>query len=105
MTLSEGIRRITSLPAGAFRLEARGLLRRGYFADIVVFDPEAISDRATYVRPFDRPDGIHHVIINGRIVVRDGECVPQEAGRRLRPCYSSVRRRRGLEQFSWQWGQ
>lgn len=91
MTLSEGIRRITSLPAGAFKLEARGLLRRGYFADIVVFDPEAISDRATYVRPFDRPDGIHHVIINGRIVVRDGECVPQGAGRRLRPCYSSVR--------------
>lgn len=85
MPLQEGIRRITSLPARTFGLSGRGLVREGFFADVVVFDPSAIRDRATFGDPFRPPDGIRYVLVNGAVAVSDGELSGEEpAGMILR---------------------
>ncbi|UCG78474.1 MAG: D-aminoacylase [Nitrospirota bacterium] len=76
MGLEEGIRRITSFPAETFGLAGRGMIKEGYYADITVFDQKTVIDKATYKEPFSRPEGIHHVIINGKISVFDGELIP-----------------------------
>ncbi|HCJ10689.1 MAG TPA: aminoacylase, partial [Clostridiales bacterium] len=62
----------------------RGLLARGAWADIVVFDPETISDRATVKEPYLAPTGIKLVLVNGRVAVDDGEVTGERAGRVLR---------------------
>jgi N-acyl-D-amino-acid deacylase len=67
VALDEAIRRMTSLPATVFRLERRGLIRRGYYADLVIFDASTIADRATYKRPLLAPRGIEYVIVNGKV--------------------------------------
>lgn len=85
LPLEEGIRRITSFPAETFGIAARGRIRSGFFADLVVFDPASIKDNATYRSPFEKPDGINYVIINGKVVVRNGEPVLRnKPGRILR---------------------
>jgi N-acyl-D-aspartate/D-glutamate deacylase len=76
VTMEEAIRRMTSLPAAKFRLPDRGVLRPGYWADIVIFDPDTISDRATYDDPRQYPTGIPFVLVNGRVVV--DACSPAE---------------------------
>ncbi|MDP1569060.1 MAG: D-aminoacylase [Vicinamibacterales bacterium] len=63
--LEEAIRRMTSVAATQFGLVRRGIVREGYFADLVVFDPATVADRATFERPHQYPVGIHHVIVNG----------------------------------------
>jgi N-acyl-D-amino-acid deacylase len=73
MPLEEAIRRLTSLPAQNLRLSGRGLLEPGHFADVVVFDPDRIEDRATYDDPHRYASGVLHVAVNGTLVVRDGE--------------------------------
>lgn len=73
--LEEAIRRITSLPAQRFGLRHRGILRRGAYADLVVFDPITIGDRATYTAPTQEPVGIDYVLINGQVVVDHGELI------------------------------
>jgi N-acyl-D-amino-acid deacylase len=73
MSLEEGIRRLTSLPAANHKLPGRGLLRAGYFADLVIFDPAIIADKATFEAPFQYAVGVQHVFINGRQVLKDGE--------------------------------
>lgn len=80
LSLEEAIRKMTSLPATVFGLERRGLIRRGYYADLVIFDAAAISDRATYRSPFLPPRGIVHVVVNGRITVTES----QSQAKRLR---------------------
>jgi N-acyl-D-amino-acid deacylase len=82
--LPEAIRKITSLPAETFGLNKRGLLKEGYRADIVVFDPEEITDRATFDEPFVPPLGIRHVFVNGRPVVLDSKPTGQRPGKVLR---------------------
>ncbi|MBV8149994.1 MAG: amidohydrolase family protein [Candidatus Eremiobacteraeota bacterium] len=72
-TTEEAVRRMTSLPARIFGLRGRGRIAVGGYADLVVFDPEQIADRATYEEPYQAPDGIRHVSVNGEFVVRDGE--------------------------------
>jgi N-acyl-D-amino-acid deacylase len=72
LTLEQAVRKVTSFPAQRFRLGKRGLLAPGYEADVVVFDPDEISDRATYEEPNQFPDGISHVLVNGRITVEHG---------------------------------
>jgi len=72
-SLPEAIRRITSLPAKTFKLENRGCLSPGCHADIVVFDPGAIADRATFDRPHRYASGVVHVFVNGVQVLRNGE--------------------------------
>jgi N-acyl-D-amino-acid deacylase len=71
--LEEAIRKMTSLPATAFRFQDRGLLRAGYVADLTLFDPDTVIDRATFEKPHQYAAGIVHVIVNGYPVFRQGE--------------------------------
>jgi N-acyl-D-amino-acid deacylase len=82
--LAEAVRKMTSLPADVFGLKDRGRLVEGCLADIVVFDPEKIVDRATYAEPYDPPSGLTWVLVNGAPVVEDGEHRGLRAGRVLR---------------------
>ena len=81
---AEAVRRMTSLPAAQFGLRDRGIVALGKHADLVVFDPERIVDRATYERPFAPPDGIRDVFVNGRAVLRDEEMTGARPGQVLR---------------------
>ena len=85
LSLPEAIRRITSLPAARYGIKDRGAIRKGYHADIVVFDDETICDRSTPDRPDVFPDGISLVTINGKIVL-EGQKYDDaaDAGRILR---------------------
>jgi N-acyl-D-amino-acid deacylase len=73
MTLQEGVRRLTSLPAGNLRLDQRGSLKEGYFADVVCFDAEKIIDRATFTEPHQYSTGMINVLVNGTPVLYQGE--------------------------------
>jgi N-acyl-D-amino-acid deacylase len=84
MDWREGIRRLTALPADIVGLEGRGRLAEGAWADLVVFDRETISDRATYQRPWVPPSGIRHVFVNGERIVADGRHTGALPGRVLR---------------------
>jgi len=72
LTLEEAVRKMTSFPAGRFKLGKRGLIAPGYAADLVVFDPETILDTATYEDPKHFPEGISHVLVNGAKAVEAG---------------------------------
>jgi N-acyl-D-amino-acid deacylase len=82
--LEEAVRRLTSLPAQNLRLRGRGLLEPGYFADVVVFDPDRIQDHATYDGPHRYATGVEHVAVNGTLVLRDGEHTGALPGRVVR---------------------
>ncbi len=82
--LHEAIRKMTSLPAQAFKLRKRGLLREGMFADVVIFDPEKVIDKATFSNPHQYPEGIEYVIVNGKIVIEKGKRKKVLPGRVLR---------------------
>ncbi|MFM1770062.1 MAG: hypothetical protein RJA22_2591 [Verrucomicrobiota bacterium] len=84
LTLPEAIRRMTSLPAGILKLDRRGALLPGHFADVVVFDPARIQDHATYERPHQYATGVHHVWVNGVQVLRSGTHTGAKPGRVLR---------------------
>jgi N-acyl-D-amino-acid deacylase len=79
--LAEAVRRLTSLPANNLRLKQRGMLKEGYFADVVVFDPKMIQDRATFEQPHQFATGMVHVFVNGTQVLRDGEHTGAKPGR------------------------
>jgi len=83
-TLEDAVRRLTSFPAGNLRLERRGALRPGYFADVVVFDPATLGDRATYDQPHQYAIGMRQVFVNGTQVLRDGRHTGAAPGRFLR---------------------
>ena len=82
--LAEAIRRLTSLPAENLKLKKRGVLKVGYFADVVVFDPETIQDHATYEKPHQFSTGVRHVFVNGMQVLKDGEHTGAKPGRVVR---------------------
>ncbi|MEZ5400066.1 MAG: D-aminoacylase [Bryobacteraceae bacterium] len=84
LTLEDAIRRMTSLPARTFRLADRGLLRPGFAADIVLFDPARVEDRATYPEPHQYSAGFDSVIVNGVLAIHDGEWTGSLGGRALR---------------------
>ncbi len=86
LTLEDAIRKMTSKPAEVFRYERRGLLKPGYFADVVVFNPETVIDKGTFANPVQYPEGIEHVLVNGQVVVDCGVYHPRPAGRILRRC-------------------
>ncbi len=69
LNLPEAIKKMTSLPAAKMKLKDRGSIREGNYADLVVFDPETISDKATYTEPKQYPEGIDYVLVNGQIVI------------------------------------
>jgi N-acyl-D-amino-acid deacylase len=82
--LTEAIRRLTSLPASNLRISRRGLLKPGYFADVVVFDPLTIQDHATFDKPHQYSTGVVQVFVNGVQVLRDGEHTGAKPGRVVR---------------------
>ena len=71
--LEEAVRKMTSLPARHFRLDRRGLLKEGFAADVVVFDPRTVRDAATFEKPHQYAVGLPFVLVNGTVVVRNGE--------------------------------
>ncbi len=84
ISLQEGIRRITGLPAANLKIKKRGMLKVGNYADVVVFDPDTIIDHATFENPHQYASGIHHVFVNGIQVLRDGEHTGELPGRAVR---------------------
>jgi N-acyl-D-amino-acid deacylase len=84
MDWQEGIRRLTSLPADVLGLVGRGRIQEGAWADLVLFDRDAVADRATYRHPWATPAGIRHVVVAGEPVVRDGRHTGATPGRLLR---------------------
>jgi N-acyl-D-amino-acid deacylase len=84
LSLEQGIRKMTSLPAQRERLRDRGLLKEGYFADITIFDPVTIKDTATYTQPAQLAQGVRYVFVNGKLEFEDGKLTGQVAGRPLR---------------------
>ena len=85
MPLSDAVHKATMLPAALFGLRGRGSLKSGMFADITLFDPEAIKDTATFDSPFLRPAGIPYVLVNGTPAVWDGQVTAAKSGRMLSP--------------------
>ncbi|HKW79101.1 MAG TPA: amidohydrolase family protein, partial [Candidatus Limnocylindria bacterium] len=83
-TLEDAIRRMTSFPAANLKLDRRGSLKPGFYADAVAFDPAAIRDHATYERPHQYATGVHHVVVNGTPVLVDGEHTDARPGRVVR---------------------
>lgn len=84
LPLEQGIRKITSLPAQRERLQDRGLLKAGFFADITIFDPATIIDKATYENPVQISEGVKYVFVNGQLEFEVGELTGIQAGRVLR---------------------
>jgi N-acyl-D-amino-acid deacylase len=84
LSLQEAIRKLSNLPATNLGLEGRGVLRAGAFADVVVFDPKAIADHATFEAPHQYATGMRHVFVNGVAVLRDGEHTGELPGRALK---------------------
>ena len=84
LTLEEAVRKMTALPAAAFGIQDRGILREGLAADITIFDPDKIIDKATYENPHQYPEGISYVIVNGEVVVEKGKHTGKRSGRVLR---------------------
>src|SRR3989440_5218482 len=81
--MREAVRRLTGLPATNLGLDHRGFLKEGMFADVVVFDPATIADRATYEKPHQYSVGMKHVFVNGVQVLKDGEHTGAKPGRAL----------------------
>jgi len=84
LPLEEAIRRLTSLPAANLKIERRGSLAPGYFADVVVFEPATIQDRATFKQPHQYATGVQHVLVNGAQVLESGEHTGARPGRVVR---------------------
>jgi N-acyl-D-amino-acid deacylase len=84
ITLSEAVRKLAALPAKNLRIDRRGQLQEGWYADVVVFDPETIRDHATFVEPHQYATGMLHVFVNGVQVLQDGEHTGATPGRVVR---------------------
>jgi N-acyl-D-amino-acid deacylase len=84
ITLQDAVRKLSGLPAKNLKLDRRGELKPGYFADVVVFDPETVQDHATFVEPHQYATGMVHVFVNGEQVLADGEHTGAKPGRVVR---------------------
>jgi dihydroorotase/N-acyl-D-amino-acid deacylase len=84
LTLEAAVRKMTGVPAERLRLQERGLVREGYFADLTVFDPATVADRATFEQPHQAAAGIRYVLVNGRLTLDDGVLTGERPGRALR---------------------
>jgi N-acyl-D-amino-acid deacylase len=83
LSLADAVRKLSGLPATNLELDRRGFLKEGMFADVVVFDPAKITDRATFEVPHQYATGVRHVFVNGTQVIRDGEHTGAKPGRAL----------------------
>src|SRR5204862_6936309 len=84
LTLEDAARRMSGATADRLSIRDRGEIKEGYFADIMVFDPNTILDRATYERPHQLSVGVMHVLVNGVSVVSDGKVTGAKPGRIVR---------------------
>jgi len=84
LSLPEAVRRMTSLSARTFGLAERGEIRAGWHADLVLFDPLSITDEATYDEPKREPSGVHAVVVNGQLALRNGQHLAVGSGQMLR---------------------
>jgi N-acyl-D-amino-acid deacylase len=84
LTLEAAIHKMTGMPAAKFDLPGRGVIREGSIADLVLFDPATVADRATYAEPRVPPAGMPWVLVNGTAVVREGVHTHARAGRTVR---------------------
>jgi N-acyl-D-aspartate/D-glutamate deacylase len=84
LSWEEAVRKITSLPAAIAGIEGRGRIGEGFWADLVVLDPETVGDRATFQEPHQYPEGIRHVLVNGEFVVKEGAPTGLRPGRILK---------------------
>ena len=84
LELNEAVYKMTGLPSKIFSIKQRGVIAKGCFADITIFDPEKVNDTAEFSNPFKKPEGIHHVFINGVPVVLEGAVTGALPGRILR---------------------
>ena len=84
ITLGEAVRRLTSLPAENMKIERRGALKQGFFADVVIFDPAKIQDHSTFENPHQLSTGMSHVFVNGVQVLRNGDHTGATPGRVVR---------------------
>ncbi|MCU0594942.1 MAG: D-aminoacylase [Desulfobacterota bacterium] len=84
LTLEEAVRKMTSLPASIYGLQAKGRLKIGLDADLVLFDPETIRDTATFIEPDQAPEGIPYVLVGGRLAVEEGRVTGTARGSVLR---------------------
>jgi len=84
MPLEQAIRKITSLPAQREHLVGRGLIKEGFFADITIFNPDAIIDKATYTQPAQLAEGVQYVIVNGQVAFENGKATGAMAGKPLK---------------------
>lgn len=84
LTLEDAVRRMTSLPARTFRFADRGVVREGAAADLLVFDPVRVQDKATFQNPHQYSEGFDYVIVNGKVAVEDGKLTETRAGQIIR---------------------
>jgi N-acyl-D-amino-acid deacylase len=84
LSLEEAVRKMTSLPAQTFGLKSKGLLKEGFDADLVVFDPHTIIDGSTYEEPNRGPEGIYNVVVNGQLAAENGRIMGATSGQVLR---------------------
>ena len=83
ITLEDAVRKMSSLPAGRFRIYDRGLIRPGMKADLAVFDLDRVVDKAEFARPHQYAEGFRHVLVNGKLVLQDGSMTSERPGRVL----------------------
>ena len=84
ITLENAIRKMCSLPAMVYNLPTKGLIREGMDADLVLFDPATIGDKADFANPMEKNEGLDYVFVGGQIAVKDGICTGVKAGAQLR---------------------
>ena len=84
ITLEDAIRRMTSFPATRLGIKDRGIIRENFWADIVIFNPETVIDKATFENPHQFPEGILYVIVNGVLVVDNNKQKRKFPGKVLR---------------------
>jgi N-acyl-D-aspartate/D-glutamate deacylase len=85
LSLEQAVHKMTGKPARKLRLDRRGELREGYFADVVVFDPATIRDRATFEEPHQFAEGVHWVIVDGHVTLDRGVLSERLVGQVLAP--------------------
>lgn len=84
LSLEEAVHKLTALPAKHLKIQKRGMLKPGYYADVVIFDPATIQDHATFEKPHQYATGVEHVFVNGQQVLKNGEHTGATPGRVVR---------------------